>query len=310
MDDWNDLRLVLAVSRTGTLAGAAQALNVNHSTAFRRLNNLEEQLGVRLFERLPGGVYQTTAAGDRMAETAERIESEAAGLDRDIAGRDHRLTGQLRVTCSETLAYRLLTEQLARFRQAHPGIIVELTIDNRILSLSRREADIALRPARPKEGDLFGRKLSDIGWTLYGAPGLLGKRSRAVRLENLGDWPIIGWGSDVSGINAADWLADKVSPSRWVYRTNSIVNQFTAAREGVGLAVLPCYLGDIETGLVRVISRPIAELTRELWIVTHADLKRTARIRAFFDVVGEGLAAEHGRIAGTSASSRRMRQAT
>lgn len=305
MDDWNDLRLVLAISRAGTLTGAAQSLGVNHSTAFRRLNNLEEQLGVRLFERLPGGVYQTTAAGDRMAETAERIESEAAGLDRDIAGLDHRLTGQLRVTSSETLAYRLLTQQLARFRQLHPGIVVELTIDNRILSLSRREADIALRPARPKEGDLFGRKLSDIGWTLYGAPVLLGKRSRALRLEDLADWPIIGWGSDVSGINAADWLADKVSPSGWVYRTNSLVNQFTAAREGIGLAVLPCYLGDIEPGLVRVIARPIAELTRELWIVTHADLKRTARIRAFFDVVGDGLAADHARIAGTSGAARR-----
>ncbi|HEX9449282.1 MAG TPA: LysR family transcriptional regulator, partial [Dongiaceae bacterium] len=187
MDDWNDLRLVLAISRAGSLTGAAPALGVNHSTAFRRLNNLEEQLGVRLFERLPGGLYQATAAGDRMAETAERVESEAAGLDRDIAGRDHRLTGQLRVTSSETLAHRLLTCQLARFRAAHPGIVVELTIDNRILSLSRREADIALRPARPKEGDLFGRKLADIGWTLYGAPALLGARSGTLRVAELTD---------------------------------------------------------------------------------------------------------------------------
>jgi DNA-binding transcriptional LysR family regulator len=298
MDDWNDLRLVLAVSRTGTLTGAAKVLAVNHSTAFRRLNNLEEQLGVRLFERLPGGIYQTTAAGDRMAETAERIEGEAASLDRDIAGRDHRLTGQLRVTSSETLAYRLLTHQLARFRALHPGIVVELTIDNRILSLSRREADIALRPARPKEGDLFGRKLSDIGWTLYGAPALVGAGKQALQFEDLRKFPIIGWGSDVSGINAADWLAEQVPPSTWIYRTNSIVNQFTAARDGIGLAVLPCYLGDVEPGLVRAIPRPIPELTRELWIVTHADLRRTARIRAFFDVVGDGLASEQATISG------------
>jgi DNA-binding transcriptional LysR family regulator len=308
MDDWNDLRLVLAISRAGTLTGAAQLLAVNHSTAFRRLNNLEEQLGVRLFERLPGGAYQTTAAGDRMAETAERIEGEAASLDRDIAGRDHRLMGQLRVTSSETLAYRLLTHQLARFRLAHPGIIVELTIDNRILSLSRREADIALRPARPKEGDLFGRKLSDIGWTLYGAPALLAAGSRALRFEDLGKYPIIGWGSDVSGINAADWLAEHVPPSKWIYRTNSLVNQFTAARDGVGLAVLPCYLGDVEPGLVRATPHPIPELTRELWIVTHADLRRTARIRAFFDVVGDGLAGEQAVISGMSGANRRAKK--
>src|SRR5439155_19747813 len=86
-----------------------------------------------------------------------------------IAGRDHRLSGRLRVTSSETLAYRKLTSHLARFRQTHPGIVVELVIDNRVLNLSRREADIALRPMRPKEGDLWGRKLADVAWTIYGA---------------------------------------------------------------------------------------------------------------------------------------------
>jgi len=304
MEDWNDLRLVLAISRAESLTGAAQALSVNHSTAFRRLNQLEEQLGVRLFERLPGGIYQATAAGEQMSATAERIEAEAAVLDRDLTGRDLRLTGQLRVTSSETLGHHLLTQQLARFREAHPGIIVELAIDNRILSLSRREADIALRPARPKEGDLFGRKLSDIGWTLYGAPALLARRSPLKSREKLADYPIVGWSSDVNGIKSADWLAEVVNPGKWVYRTNSLLNQLAAAREGIGLAVLPCYLGDLEPRLVRAMATPIAELTRELWIVTHADLKNTARIRAFFDVVGGGLAAERQLIAGDAAPRR------
>ena len=113
--------------------------------------------------------YEATAAGERMAAAAERMEDEALALDRDIAGRDHRLSGRLRVTSSETLAYRELTRHLAVFRKQHPGIVVELAIDNRVLSLSRREADIALRPIRPKEGDLWGRKLADVAWTVYGA---------------------------------------------------------------------------------------------------------------------------------------------
>ena len=149
-------RLVLAVHRASSLTGAAKALGIDHSTAFRRLNALEARLGVRLFERLPGGSYDPTAAGERMAAAAERMEDEALALDRDIAGGDHRLSGRLRVTSSETLAYRELTRHLAIFQKAHPGIVVALAVDNRVLSLPRREADIALRPVRPNEGDLLG----------------------------------------------------------------------------------------------------------------------------------------------------------
>src|SRR5689334_11364104 len=125
MDNWNDMKLVLAIARAETLSGGAAALGINHSTAFRRLNALEEKIGARLFERLPGGVYHTTAEGERFATTAERIETEAAALSRDVLGRDARLTGSLRVTSSETLAYEILTNELARFRAAHPGIVVE-----------------------------------------------------------------------------------------------------------------------------------------------------------------------------------------
>ena len=102
----------------------------------------------------------------------------------------------------------------------------------------------------------------------------------------------------MSGVNAADWLAAQIPASAVVYRTNSVVNQLVAAKAGIGLAVLPCYLGDPEPDLVRVLPEPVPELRRELWIVTHSDLKRTARVRAFFDVVGEGLVAERALLAG------------
>jgi molybdate transport repressor ModE-like protein len=304
MQDWNDLRLVLAIARSGSLTGAAKALAVNHSTAFRRLGALEEGLGVRLFERLPGGTYAPTAAGERIAAAAERIETETAALDRELVGRDHRLTGRLRVTSSETLAYRMLTKQIAGFRSAHPGIVVELAIDNRILSLSRREADIALRVTRPREGDLYGRKLADIAWTLYATRDLVGDLAAAGGPAQLGAHPFIGWEEGVSGVNAADWLVAQIPAGAVVYRTNSVVNQLVAAKAGLGLAVLPCYLGDPEPDLVRVLADPVPELERELWIVTHADLRRTARVRAFFDMVGEGLAAERALLAGVGFGNR------
>jgi DNA-binding transcriptional LysR family regulator len=302
MDDWNDLRLVLAVHRAGGLTAAAAALGIDHSTAFRRLNALEKRMGVRLFERLPGGSYQATMAGERMADAGERMEDETLALDRDIAGRDHRLSGRLRVTSSETLAHSRLTRHLAAFRQAHPGIVVELVIENRVLNLSRREADVALRPVRPKEGDLWGRKLADVAWMLYASPALLaaqgGLRSRA---KDLARYPLIGWEEHIAGITAADWLARAAPADAVVYRTSSLVNQLVAAKAGIGMALLPCYLGDGHADLARALADPIPELTGELWIVTHADLKGTARVRAFFDIVGEGLSRERELFAGKAA---------
>jgi len=305
MEDWNELRLVLAIQRGGSLNAASEALGIDHSTAYRRLKALETQLGARLFERLPGGVYQPTEAGARIAAGAERMEDEFLALGRDVVGGDHRLSGRLRVTSSETLAYSQLTTHLAAFRFAHPGIVVELSIENRVLSLSRREADIALRPVRPKEGELWGKKLAGVAWAWYAAPSYVADAGGLRRNWKPDDHALIGWDETASGIRAAQWLALNASPSSFVYRTNSLVNQLTAARAGIGLALLPCYLGDGDIGVTRVAANPVAELEGELWIVTHADLRKTARVRAFFDVVGEGLAQQRDLFEGKRRSARK-----
>jgi len=306
MDDWNGPRLVLAIARTGSLTGAARSLGIDHSTVFRRLKAVEDDLGVRLFERLPGGAYRPTAAGERMAAGAERMEDEALALGRDIAGRDHRLSGRLRVTTSETLCYRVLTPHLAAFRQMHPGIVVELVIDNRILSLSRREADIALRPVRPKEGDLWGRKLADVAWAVYGARSYVDAGGRSVvSAADLARHPLIGWDDAAARFGAADWLEGAAPAEAVVYRTASLVNQLEAAKAGIGLAALPCYLGDPEAGLARAMRKPVPELADELWIATHADLRSIARVRAFFDVVGERLARQRALFEGRGQRSAR-----
>jgi DNA-binding transcriptional LysR family regulator len=298
IEDWNDLRLILAVARAGALAGAAKALGIDHSTVYRRLQAIEGRLGVPLFERLAAGSYAPTVTGERLAAAGERMEDEALSLSRDLAGRDRRLEGRLRVTSSETLAYRLLTRHMAAFRAAYPGVTVELAIDNRVLSLTRREADVALRPMRPKEGNLWGRKLAEVAWTLYGSADYLAQRPAPASAEELAAHALIGWDEGAFGINAADWLSAMAPSSSIVYRTSSLVNQLVAARAGMGLAVLPCYLGDPEPQLRRALAKPVPELSRELWIVTHTDLKATARVRAFFEVVGEGIAADKALIEG------------
>lgn len=304
MEDWNDHRLVLALARAGSLTAAAKSLRVDHSTVFRRLAALEARLGLPLFERGPGGLYQPTTAGARAALAAERMEDEALGLARDLAGQDRRLSGRLRVTCSETLAHGLLTPILARFRAVHPSVVIELAVDSRVLSLSRREADVALRVARPREGDLWGRKLADVAWTAYGARDRLAGRSLATAADLCGH-SLIGWEEGTAGIKAAEWLAETAPAAAVVYRTNSLLNQLVAARAGIGLAVLPCYLGDPEPGLARALPCPVPALARELWIVTHQDLRRTARVRAFFDAVAEGVAAARALVEGRACESRK-----
>lgn len=287
MLDWNDFRIVLAVARAGGLGRAAAALGVNHSTVFRRLNMLEDRLGVQLFERLPRG-YEPTEAGEQVIAAAERIEAETLTLERDLAGRDARLCGRLRVTSSETLAFRVLTPELVRFRDTHPGVEIEVVIENRQLDLSRREADLAFRATRPTQGDLFGRKLADIAWAVYGADSYLTPRGAPAAPGELAAHAVIGWDSAAASVKAAQWLAETVPESAIVYRSSSLINQLLAVKAGMGLAVLPCYLADPEPDLRRALP-PVPELTRELWLVTHMALKSTARVRAFMEIVGEGV---------------------
>ena len=282
-----DLPLVLALSRSRTLAGAAETLGVDLSTVFRRLNALEKRLRVRLFDRAPRG-YQLTAAGQQAASAAERVETELLALDREISGRDQQLSGVLRVTASETFAYGVLPHLLARFRELHPRIQIVLTIDNRTLDLSRREADVALRVRRPTDTNLFGRRLTGIAWAFYGAAGSAALK-REGRSFNFSRHTVIGWDEPVR-IVANEWISAHVPAERVGYRSNSLVNQLLTARAGIGIALLPCYLGDPDEGVKRI-SGVLPDLASELWIVTHQDLKNTARIRAFLGVIGDAVVA-------------------
>lgn len=293
---WDDLRYVLAIARARGLARAGRALGVDHSTIYRRLHALERSLGAQLFERLPSG-YQPTEAGERLIAAAERMEAEALAVDREIAGRDTQLVGLVRVTSSETLAYRLLTGLIANFRRAHPRVEVELVIDNQLLDLSRREADVALRARRPTEPTAFGRKVADIAWAVYGAKSYLKGKTRPRNKAQLAKHAMIGFGLRAAQLLAAEWLQAAVPETAVVYRTNSLVNQLVAAKDGIGLALLPCYLADAERDLARVLG-PIEDLSTELWLITHQDLRATARIRAFMDHVGDALARQKSVFAG------------
>lgn len=282
--DWNDYRLVLAVGRAGSLNGAAKSLRVSHPTVFRQINAIERKLGVRLFERARDG-YSPTAAGEDVIAAAAELETRIEAVERRLAGRDERPSGTIRVTTTDTLLFGLLPPVFAAFRRAHPQIVLEVVADNAVYNLSRREADVALRPSGGPPDNLVGRKIANIAFAVY--------RPKRWRVRDGDDLTAHDWvapDDSLSHLNSSRWLAREGYDRRATYRANSLLSLRDAAAQGLGLAVLPCYLGDRMPGLARV-GEPVAELRNELWLLTHPDLRRVARVRVFMDEMREAMLA-------------------
>lgn len=283
--DWDDVRYFLAVCRAGSIRGAALQLGVNHSTVSRRINQFEAHLGVRLFDKLPSG-YVITAAGEEITDTALRIEENANSLQRKIEGRDSTLTGKLRITLPEILATHLLMPDLNNFNRTYPGIKLELVISDTNFNLSKREADIAIRITNndPPE-HLIGRKLLTYAVCTYASPEYLSQYDVASNAST-GHW--IGWEDEN---DYPPWIKQSDFPNTPVrHQVNQMSAQLAAARMGLGMSSLPCFMGDLEPGLKRVPGSPVRP-KRDIWLLTHHDLRKTSRIRAFTQFMADSIRA-------------------
>lgn len=281
--DWNDLSLVLAICRTGTLSGAAKTLGVNHSTVFRRINAIEQDLDVRLFDRQPNG-YVMTEAGEAVQRSAEQIDAQVHDLTRQLVGRDLRLEGHVRVTSPEGIAIRVLTPMLCDFCGEHPGIRIDLVTTSNPLHLSRREADIAVRVTRKPPENLIGRRVCNFRFALYASRAYL-KRYRDTELE---DHRWILTEENFEQLPPSLWKKRDRKAARIAFTSNNVMVTLAATKQGHGVAPLPCFLGDAERGLVRV-SEPLEELTMGLWILAHPDLRATARVKALMRYLVDAL---------------------
>lgn len=288
MLDWDDLRYVLAVAEAGSLAAASKRLDVNHTTVLRRVNGLEKRLGVRLFERLSTG-YALTPAGSEAAAVAGHLGSTIDTLERRLAGQDLRLSGPLRVTTTDTLAVTILIPHLAAFRAEHPGVALELSISNAMADLTRRDADIAVRPSSEPPETLVGRRIADIAFAVYGRND---RTSPATATDDLSDDPWVVLDESLANTATSRWMRDALpSTTPIACRVDSLLAAREAVRAGMGLALLPCYLGDGAPGLRRV-RGPLPGVRSSLWLLTHEDLRRTARVRAFIDFMAHRLAGD------------------
>lgn len=299
MLQWDDLRFVLALGRAGSLVGAGRLLGVNHSTVQRRLGQMEARLGVRLFERGVEGCTPTAMGEDALA-LAERLDGEIDGLARRLHGQDTRLTGTLRVTTTDTLLAGALDGVLAAFSRRHPGIDLDLVVDNRFLSLSKRDADVALRPSRDPPETLVGRRICTIASAVYGP---------AQDIEAEGHDPdASGWSwivpdDSLAHLPAARAPYASVAHVRAGVRVNTLMGMLAATRAGMGLAALPCFLADPDPALRRV-RPPDPSLSSELWLLTHRDLRKVARVRAFLDVAERELRAMQDLFEGRGAAGK------
>ena len=282
MFDWTDLKYFLAVAREGSTLAAAKVMRVNQSTVQRRLVELENRLGCPLVERHPAG-YRLTEFGKELQPYAERVEEAASALQRHVATFDKEMRGTIRLTCSTAVAHRLMRSKLLDvFHTRHPGIKVELLMTERLVDLSKGEADVAIRGGKAKEDALIGKRVADVPWAIYASRSYVERYGRPTKSQDIDGHSIIEFIGEIAELPAARWIQCKAPQARISGQASNVPSILLAVKSGVGLAPLPAPLGDLDEDLIRVIG-PIQELNYPTYLLTHRDLRKVPRIAAFFE---------------------------
>ncbi|MEJ4047028.1 LysR family transcriptional regulator [Erwinia sp. SLM-02] len=290
MMDWNDLRFFLTVARTQSLTKTAAALKVSQSTVARRISALENSLKTRLFVHHQTG-YFLTDAGQDVLHYAEEVEGKILALESHISGTDMRPAGKVRLATAMTLASHLIIPALPRFNARFPDIVLEVITGINTVSMSRHDADIALRLVRPEQQSLKIRKVGRIDSAVYASKAYLDGHPPVADHSQQGRG-FITWDPAFSHLPSAKWLSETCPTAPSALVTTSLVAQIAAVKAGLGLAVLPCFIARQEPELSEVI--PAERVFNEdLWLVTHAELTASARVRAVADFLVE-IVAEAG----------------
>jgi|SRR5215813_7273981 len=273
--DWDNLKFFLALAESGTLSRASERLRVDHSTVARRVEMLEHDLGVRLVERLSRS-YRLTVEGEQVRDRAREIEDRIAELARfaNSTGQSSRV---VRVSGPPTLLSLFLAPRLLPLQGQHPGLRIELVGEARQANISKGEADLALRVVRPVEKGLIARKLAVIAHGLYGSRDYLARRGA-------GPHDFLGYDESLAHLPQQRWLKTLAGDNGFALRSNDLATLMTAARAGLGLAVLPCILARRAPELVSVPTR-LALVTQELWLLFHRDVGRTPHVRTVIELI-------------------------
>ena len=294
MLDWDHLQSFLAVARHGNLSAAARALRVTQTTMGRRVEALHSQAGVRLLQKTPAG-FVLTQAGERGLASVERIEVEALSVERAIKGEDERIAGEVRITTVDSFGAKVVIPILQELSETHPELQIELSAENRSLSLSRREADIAIRLAEFEQHEVVVRHVADMAFGLYASRSYLDHRGAPNFDDGCAGHTVIALQQDLALVPEAKRLAQVATQATVALRSNSRAVQLHAARTGYGIAFLPCYLAADVEELVEV-SAPGGRVVRGLWLGVHRDMRQVRRIRLVLDHLTKELKASSPRL--------------
>lgn len=274
----DDLRFFLEVSRTGKLVAAARTLDVDHTTVGRRISQLERTVGTRLFDRATGG-WRLTDAGDRLLVHAEAVESSLQTAAEELGSSPGCLSGNLRIATPDGFGAFVLSPGLGVLRSKHPDLVIEVVTATRLNLLATKEFDVGISLAEPSIRGVQAKELATYGLGLYAAGEYLDRNSRISGISDLSGHPVIGYVDSLLDIPALRFL-DVLLPSlRPAIQTNNITGQWMAAAAGLGVAVLPLFIGEADAGLVRVLPEEV-NIRRTYWIAVPRDLQRLARVRA------------------------------
>ena len=297
MQDWADIRLFLAILDNGSLIAASEPLGLTQPTVGRRLAALEERLGSPLFVR-SGRRMQLTDTGSAILESARRMEREMLAIERTVEVQSKGFCGEVTISATEGTGTEWLTPVLYAFHQSYPDIVITVQIENRAVDLVRREADIALRLGRPTQPELIARRLVTIGFGLYAAPAYLDAAKPITSIAELVDHQLVGLDMTETRIDpgssamSIEKITDQTGQTgRYVYQSNSPTAQVSAVQAGFGIGILSHRWAAMVPGLQRVLPEfTAAEI--DLWLVTHEELRHSARIRAVSDFIAERIIAD------------------
>ncbi|WP_081811774.1 LysR family transcriptional regulator [Ectopseudomonas composti] len=288
---WDDLRIIKTLSECANRSATAKKLGINVSTVSRRVAQVEKALGVALFDHRKSG-YMLTAEGVELRALSERVELDIVSVTRRISKANQGTLGKLRITTSDSLLLYFLTPIIADFKAQNEGVAIEVLVGNQTLSLARDESDIAVRATRKPSESLVGRRLATIAWAPYGS---IANAPSSPLFSDDQTW--VSYSAGLSDLRATSYVESRVAANNIAYRTDSVAAASVAIAAGLGLGFLPCMLGDITPGLVRV-GPVVAELNDELWLLTHQDIRKSRRVQAFMAFCAAAVAEQKALVEG------------
>jgi len=276
-DDWEDLKFFIALAKERKLKKAAESINSNHTTVYRRISQFEENYNLRLFDRTPAG-YSLTAQGEELFEKLTSLDTKMDTIFSSLQGLENKLKGNICITTTPSLALSFLPKAIKKFRNQWPEITIDLKVSNHFFNLSKREADIAIRPATDIPLHLKGRRVGEINFAIFGTSNNKLKINKKNFLKNINQYSFIALDESLSHLSSQQWVDKHINDENIVCRVDNLTIMSKLCSEGVGLAILPQYFSKIVRN-IEPIYQPKEFIGNELWVLTHKNLSKTPKIK-------------------------------